>query len=73
MRTLVTVQNIQYLNSPYVAVLHQKTTESQPYVHCDSPPSVTVVTNSYAHAQNRLCLPTVPISEAEILNILKLP
>ena len=44
LKTLVTVKrpsltlthlqrNVQYLNSPYAAVLHQKTTESQPYVH----------------------------------------
>ena len=26
-------QNDQYLNSPYVPVLHQKVTKSQPYVH----------------------------------------
>ena len=26
-------QNVQYLNSPYVAVLHRKTVKSQPYVH----------------------------------------
>ena len=26
-------RNLQYLNSPYVAILHQKMTESQPYVH----------------------------------------
>ena len=26
-------QNDQYLNSPYVAVLHRKMTEAQPYVH----------------------------------------
>ena len=26
-------RNVQYLNSPYVTVLHRKMTESQPYVH----------------------------------------
>ena len=26
-------ENVQYLNSPYIAVLHQKTTESQSYLH----------------------------------------
>ena len=31
------------------------------------------IRNSYAHAQNRLRMPTVPKSEAEILNSLKLP
>ena len=34
---------------------------------------VTVVRNAYAHAQNRLRMLTVPKSEAEILNALKLP
>ena len=29
-------QNDQYLNSPYIAILHQKMTESQPYVHRES-------------------------------------
>ena len=33
--TLTQLQgNVQYLNSPYVVVLHQKITDSQPYVHC---------------------------------------
>ena len=36
-------------------------------------PSVTIVTNSYAHAQTRLQMLTVPNSEAEILSISKLP
>ena len=27
-------RNVQYVNSPYVTVLHQKMTESQTYVHC---------------------------------------
>ena len=35
-------------------------------------PLVTIVRNSYVHVQNRLCMPIVPNSEAEILNILKL-
>ena len=26
-------QNVQYLNSPFVTVLHRKMTKSQPYVH----------------------------------------
>ena len=36
-------------------------------------PSVTVARNSYMHAQNRPCMPTVHKSEVEILNVLKLP
>ena len=47
LQTLVTVKQpqltSQYLYSTYVTVLHQRTTESQPYVHCG--PLLTVVRN----------------------------
>ena len=36
-------------------------------------PSITIVRNPYAYAQNCLRMLTVPKSEAEILRILKLP
>ena len=55
-------QNDQYLNSPYVAVFHRKTTESQPW----TTPSVTIVKNSYV--QNRLRMLTVLKSEVETSN-----
>ena len=61
-------QNVQYLNSLYVTVLHRKMTKSQPL----TTPLVTVVRNSYAHAQNHLLKLTVSKSEAEILNSLGL-
>ena len=67
-------RNVQYLNSPYVTVLHRKTLH-QITTLCTpwTTPSVTVVRNSYAHAQNHLRMPTVSKSEAEIFNSLKLP
>ena len=58
-------QNVQHLNSPYVAILQSCAPGTTP--------SVAVARNSYAHAHIHLHINTVPNSEVEILNILKLP
>ena len=68
-----TWRNDQNVNPPYVAVLHRKTTKSQPYVAPWTTPSVTVVRNSYVHAQNCLRMLTVSKSEAETGNFWKQP
>ena len=59
-------RNDQYLNSLYVAVLHQKTTESQPYT-VDNTFGYRRK-NSYPHMQNCLHMLMVSKSEAEIFN-----
>ena len=41
-------QNVLYLNSRYVAVLHRKTTKSQSYVHCR--PYHSKKSSSHAHS-----------------------
>ena len=63
-----------YLYLPYVTMLHLNTTGSQPYMHQTMDYTlVTVARNSSAHAHIHLRMLTVLNSEAEMLNILKLP
>ena len=63
--------NIQYFSSPSVTILHRKMTESQSLCTRWTTPLVTAVRNSCAHAQNRMCMLTVPNSEAGISIIVK--
>ena len=65
------------VNNSRMIVQQTMVTERQPPLTLNSPwttPLVTIVGNSYAHARNRnrLYMLTVPKSEAEILNNLKL-
>ena len=61
---------VEYVNSPYVALFHRKTTRVTTLYAPWTTPSVTVARNLYVHACIHLHMLTVLNSVAEILIIL---